>query len=175
MELFCCCRVSELYSHLPAAETAQLSGVGGASQLRAAGYTLSAVQEGAAAGSFSTWDLKTAGYQIPAVYTEPPSAAVGGQQSPRTARHQSSSVQSKAPYQQQQQQQRVLQSPQVVLQQQVQQQLQQVHSEAGALRPAGSQDVQYFRHHVKSLMQMQAERDVAPVFFGTRVGKLAGC
>lgn len=81
-------------------------------------------------------------------------------------------MQSKPPYQQQQ---RVLQSPQVVPQQQLQQQVQLVHSEAGALRPAGLQDVQYFRHHVKPLMQMQAERDVAPVFFGTRVGVLAGC
>lgn len=132
--------VANLYSHLPADEAAQLSGVAGAAALRAAGYPAAAVQEGAAAGAFSSWDLKLAGYPVTITSSSPapPAAAGGSYLSPRSR----------------------FSLPAAVLKQQ-----QSVHqpersSQQDGLGPI---DVQYFRHQIAQLVQMQPGMDVPPL------------
>lgn len=133
--------MSELYSHLPSHTAAQLTGVAGAAQLREAGYSAAAVLEGAPAGAFSVWDLKLAGYQLPAGCSAEQAPAAGGagsagagSLSPRTGRL--SKQQQQSPQQQQQGQ------------------------HTAGMRPA---DVQYFRHQIVPLMQMKAEQHVPPL------------
>lgn len=165
----CCttaCSVRELYSHLPPDQQAPLSGPSGAAQLKAAGYTAAAVQEGAPPGTFSTWDLKLAGYHVAATSscTDHVPAASGsaspaaiGSISPRTSRFQAASLQARQLQQQQS-------SQQQALVQASQQQQGPLVSQA----VCGLQDVHYFRHQVVPLMQMQAERDVPPLLLGVK-------
>jgi hypothetical protein len=135
--------VGDLFSSLPPEEQAELSGTAGAAKLKAAGYTAAAVQEGAAPGAFSTWDLKLAGFPVstvPISSTAAPTGAVaGGGLSPRS-RLQGGALQLR--------QQQVLQEQQSQLQQQGRAGAQQ----AGVL--VGPRDVQYFRHQIVPLMHI---------------------
>jgi hypothetical protein len=158
--------VKELYSNLPPAQHAQLSGPSGAAQLKAAGYTAAAVQEQAPPGTFSTWDLKLAGYHIaaPSSYADHAAAASGsapsaaiGSISPRTSRFQAAALQARQLQQQQSSRQQA--------------QAQASQHQQGAMvshTVGGLQDVHYFRHQVVPLMQMQAERDVPPLLLGVK-------
>lgn len=156
------CSVSDLYSSLPADEAAQLTGPAGAAKLKAAGYTVAAVQEGATAGAFSPWDLKLAGYAVTAGTPEPVPAAAGGL-SPRN-RFSAAALQLKKQQSVQQRQ----QEPQQQLPLQQQQQLQGQQGKQQAV--VGPRDVQYFRHQIMPLVQMKTEQDVPPLLLGMRVG-----
>jgi hypothetical protein len=161
----CACSVGDLFSSLPPAEQAELSGTAGAAKLKAAGYTAAAVQEGAAPGAFSTWDLKLAGFPVstvPISSTAAPVGAVagGGGLSPRS-RLQGGALQLR--------QQQLMQEQQSQLQQQGRAGPQQ----AGVL--VGPRDVQYFRHQIVPLMHMKAEQDVARLLLSSQVcGAIAG-
>jgi hypothetical protein len=164
------CSVKELYSNLPPDQQGQLSGPSGAAQLKAAGYTAAALQEGATPGTFSTWDLKLAGYQVAATSSCPEhapaasgsaatTAAVGSisPRSPRTSRFQAAVMQARQ------------------LQQHAPAQAGQ-HQQGSMVSQAvggGQQDVQYFRHQVVPLMQMQPEQDVPPLLLGFKVKRTA--
>lgn len=132
--------VANLYSHLPADEAVQLSGVAGAAALRAAGYPAAAVQEGAAAGAFSSWDLKLAGYPVTITSSSPapPAAAGGSYLSPRSR----------------------FSLPAAVLKQQQSVQQPERSSQQDGLGPS---DVQYFRHQIAQLVQMQPGMNVPPL------------
>jgi hypothetical protein len=152
------CSVSDLFSSLPADESAQLTGTAGAAKLKAAGYTVAAVQEGAAAGAFSPWDLKLAGYPV-TVSTPEPAPAAAGDLSPRNrfsaAAMQLKKQQSVQQWQQESQQQQLPPQQQLQGQQKV---------------AVGPRDVQYFRHQITPLVQMKTEQDVPPLLLGMRVG-----
>lgn len=138
--------MDDLFTHLPPAELSQLSGTAGAAKLRAAGYPAEALQEGAAVGAFSSWDLKLVGFPAPVSTQEVaavPAAAVAGGVSPRS---------------------RLL--PGGALQQRQQQVLQQQQQGQAAAQQAA---VQYFRHQVIPLMRMQTEQDVPPLLHSSEV------
>jgi hypothetical protein len=155
------CSVSDLFSSLPAGESAQLTGTAGAAKLKAAGYTVAAVQEGAAAGAFSPWDLKLAGYPV-TISTPEPAPAAAGSLSPRN-RFSAATMQLKKQKSVQQRQQEPQQQL-LPLQQQLQGQQRQQKV------VVGPRDVQYFRHQITSLVHMKTEQDVPPLLLGIRVG-----
>lgn len=163
----CLCSVAELYSNLPAHAASQLSGVGGAAQLRAAGYTAGAVQEGAAAGAFSAWDLRAAGYHYTAAppISCPPQDTTTSQQSPRNRPSHAS-----AAAQQSFRQHRSHPNQTALLLQQQQEQI--VKQGLGTAQQ--QQDLQYFRHQVVPLMQMKPEQHTPPLLLGTKVRLCTG-
>lgn len=142
------CSVHDLYSHLPQEAAAQLTGEAGAAQLKAAGYTIAAVQEGAAAGAFSPWDLKLAGYPVTIAAPEP-IPVPASHLSPRS-RFSAAAMLKKQ------------HSTQQRAQQQEQPQVQQLQA-GGQTAAVGLKDVPYFRHQIKPYMQMQVGQHIPPL------------
>ncbi len=142
-----------------------LEGVAGAKQLKAAGYTATAIQE-AAAGAIGAWDLRLAGYSHPGC------TAAGSSSS--------SSSSSRVPPLQARAQALTLPLPSKPMtlpaasggssgSSGVAELIRELHHTApglGMMQPAHS--IEYFRQGIKPVMHMEAERDMPKAMLGSR-------